>query len=312
MQSNAATKKIPRIGLRDVVDILRILILTVVAWTVPERHWASFARAAASLHARILARRLRVRRQHCEQLFGDRLGPAALDRLIKDNLAHGYTARLQGLREYWPAAWRPAIEVVGANHIENALARGHGVVLWVTPFAYSHLMTKRGLHAAGVQVTHLSRPGHGFSRSPFAKRFLNPIWTHIEDRHLMERVRISAPNDTRSALAILRERLRMNRVVSITVGSFARKTVEAAFFSGTLRLATGPLHLARTMDAVLLPVFSVRLDTGQIVVNVEGPLLGQREGQDDEPYESVIRRYVKRLESYVLRFPSQSYGALGL
>jgi len=210
---------------------------------------------------------------------------------------------MQGFREYRPGGWNPEIQVVGAAYIEAALARGCGVVLWINMFAYSDLVTKKGLHEAGYRISHLSRPHHGLSRTRFGIRFLNPVWTRVENRYLAERVTIH-DDEPASALATLRARLKENRIVSITVGDQARRTVEASIMGTTARVATGPLHLARSMNAVLIPVFTVMRDTGTLVVNVERPLMT---GDDDqaESYESVAQRHARMLEHYLQQFPGQ-------
>jgi lauroyl/myristoyl acyltransferase len=210
---------------------------------------------------------------------------------------------MQGFREYRPGGWNPEIQVAGAEYIETALARGCGVVLWINMFAYSDLATKKGLHEAGYRISHLSRPHHGISRTQFGIRVLNPVWTRIENRYLAERVTIH-DDDSGSALATLRTRLKENRIVSITVGDQAKRTVEVSIVGTTVRVATGPLHLARTMNAVLIPVFTVMRDTGTLVVNVERPLMT---GDDDraESYESVAQRHAWMLEHYLQQFPGQ-------
>ena len=98
--------------------------------------------------------------------------------------------------------------------------------------------------------------------------------------------------------------MKENQIVSITVGDNARRTVDVSFHGTKLRVATGPLHLARTMNAVLMPVFTVMRETGTIVVNVERPLMT---GDDDqsESYESVAQRHARTLEHYLLQCPDQ-------
>ncbi len=108
-----------------------------------------------------------------------------------------------------------------------------------------------------------------------------------------------------SALKTLRDRLDNNQVVSITFGRQARKTAQVAFMGSRLRLATGPVHLARTSKAVLLPVLTVRKDTGILTVHIESPLIQPAEDNSDEPYEAIIQKYAQKLEQYILNYPGQ-------
>ncbi len=300
------------IQVKDLIELVGIPILAVISWTVPERHWDSIARGIASLFASLRVGRtsLRVGRTRARQerhwrRFRDRIDPSKAKSIETTVYAHFYVARMQAYRDYRPGGWHPEIQVTGTEHIEAAREKGYGVLLWVAPFIYSDLVAKKGLHDAGYRVSHLSRPSHGFTPSLFGVRILNPIWTRIEDRYLAERVCIADGRGSGSALKTLYDRLEDNQVVSITFGREARKTAQVAFMGSSVRIATGPMHLARNSKAVLLPVYTVRRDTGILTVNIESPLIQPTEDNDDEPYEAIVQKYVQKLEEYVLSYPGQ-------
>ena len=108
-----------------------------------------------------------------------------------------------------------------------------------------------------------------------------------------------------AAVATLRDRLTENRIVSITVGRRANKTAHVPFLGSKLRLATAPVHLARTTGAALLPVFAVRTEPGHFAVMIEGPLIPPAGGDPDEPYEAVAQRCAEKLGEYILAYPDQ-------
>jgi lauroyl/myristoyl acyltransferase len=288
---------------RDISSIVQMALLTAISWIVPERRWPSIARDLARVVLRLKSRPGSTQLPSQWLMFVDGIKTTVLSRLPASSLAHRYVARMQGFREFRPGGWGPEIQIEGAKHIEWALSQGHGVVLWVAGFVYSDLVTKKGLHEAGYLVSHLSRPTHGISPTRFGVRILNPFWTRIENRYLAERV-VIRNNDSRAALAVLRARLKEGRIVSITVGDQARRTAEVNLPSTTVRIATGPLHLARTMNAVLLPVFTVIRKTGTIVVNVEGPLIGGGDEQG-KAYECLAQCYACKLEGYLQQYPDQ-------
>jgi lauroyl/myristoyl acyltransferase len=215
-------------------------------------------------------------------------------------------ARMQILALHRPRrSWQPKIKIHGLKHLEAALGRKSGALLWVSDFVYGSLITKMAFHQAGYAVSHLTRPQHGFSGSPYGVRVLNPAWTKIEDRFIAERVTIH-DEDTDGALELLRRRLAANRIVSITVGSWARRTLDLPFFEGTIRLATGPAHLAQVCHAPLLPVFTLRSDSEGYHVSVGAAIDEKTMSQGD--YGQAILSYVKTLEKYVLRYPDQWNG----
>jgi lauroyl/myristoyl acyltransferase len=93
-------------------------------------------------------------------------------------------------------------------------------------------------------------------------------------------------------------------VISITVGQQAARTAEVDFLDAKLLLATGPLHLARSTGAPLLPVFTVMDGAGRLVVHVERPLIAG-DGDQGESYEAIAQDYAQRLAPYLLRYPDQ-------
>ena len=127
----------------------------------------------------------------------------------------------------------------------------------------------------------------------------------IENRFIAEQITIDTENaDT--ILELLRSRLTANRVVSITVGNWARRTLDLPFFKGAIRIATGPAYLSQACHAPLLPVFTFRSDSGEYHVTIGSAIAGQTTSHGD--YAAMIMSYVKILEEYVLRYPDQWNG----
>ena len=306
MPRNLTSRKSLWITPTDILEIFRIPLYVLLARIVPERHWDTVARRAAALHTRVTAPRMRSGDLRRTELFGDRLPSMILSDLGRDTLAQYYLSRLQGFGDRRRRGWHPAIQVNGAEHIATALGEAHGVVLWVTPFLHSNLITKKGLHEVGIQVSHLSRAKHGFSNTRFGAALLNPIWQRIEDRYLAERVRIGPGATSQAALMALRGRLKDNRVVSITVGGQAGQTANVKLFSSALTIAIGPLRLVQAARSVLLPVFTMRTADGSFIVTVEGPLWRNGDARGHDAIETVLGGYVERLEDYILRHPDQA------
>src|SRR3989304_178177 len=157
------------------------------------------------------------------------------------------------LRSYLPGGWRPHLRVNGREHIDAGLARGHGVILWGGLFVSSNIVTKMALADAGHRGGHPpARPSPPFSGSRFGVRLLHPVQRRVEDRYLEERLLFAGRTGV-GALRSLHERLRENRVVSITVGDIAQNVVELPILGGRVSLAVGPLQLAPTTAAAPPP-----------------------------------------------------------
>ncbi len=240
--------------LRDVLQIGKLLPFTLTAWLLPPRLWRKAASATGwigksypdlSVYQDILGQKYST---------SEIAGISARRRSFRRELK----LQIFGLSGPW-RSWRPKINLNGDDYLQRALGAGHGAILWVLETSFSTLVVKMALHRHGYQACQLSRPGHGFSQSSFGIRFLNPIWTGVENRFIAERVLIVGESAT-EALAVVRERLAANRIVIITVAPLAHKFVEVPFFHGRLQLPTGPIRLALTTGAALLPVFAFTTD----------------------------------------------------
>jgi lauroyl/myristoyl acyltransferase len=220
-------------------------------------------------------------------------------------IAERWIECLPALRAWRPgAAWRPRIDLHGAERIEAALRGGHGAVLWVPLFRYSTWVTKVALFDAGYRVSHVSNAGHGLGATPLHLRWLNQLRTRKEEAHLRERLIISGT--ATSAMRTASHRLAENGLVSITLLPVATGSVAAPFFDRSFAVPLGPPRLSRLAHAPILPVFSTRHRSGRFAVTVEDDLLA-----NGATTEEAARRMVELLEQYCRRFPGQYTGWLG-
>jgi lauroyl/myristoyl acyltransferase len=244
-------------------------------------------------------------------LLGDRVSPCDAAELFQQWQNRSLELAMQILALRRPGRrWRPRIRVDGYENLAAALRRGAGALLWVSDFVYRPVIVPLAIRQAGFRSpVHLSRPEHGFSVSPFGVRFLNPVWVSVENRFLTERVVIKN-NDASAALNTLRNRLARNEIVSITVAETGRRTLDAKFLHGTLRVASGPIHLARTSGAPLLPIFAVRNPQGIYEVSIGRAL--PVDDVADPPYATTVLAYAAMLEPFVRKYPDQWNGWIAL
>jgi lauroyl/myristoyl acyltransferase len=284
----------------DLRDISRLLPLTLIAWLLPPPLWRKAA---------IAIRRFRPAADLClpvyPQVLGHRYSEAELAGISERRLAFLLEMKLQvlGLAGPW-RSWRPPIRLNGVAHLQSALERGRGAILWVTETPFHSVIVKMALHLAGYQAYQLSRPTHGFSSSPFGVRYLNPLWTRVEDRFLAERIMILGGSAT-DAVETLRKRLVANKIAIIAVNPNAHKLVEVPFLNAQIHLPTGPIRLARASGAALLLVFTLAKDNGEFEVTIEQSCLSHGDSIGDE---DVAADYARRLGHFVLDHPEQWVG----
>ncbi|MGI9365215.1 MAG: hypothetical protein ACR2O8_08530 [Rhizobiaceae bacterium] len=199
-------------------------------------------------------------------------------------MRNSITARLTALLAFLRAKFRAPpfdITIEGTEHIDAALAQGHGVVLWLADLVYTNYVQYIALRENGYTPSHLSRPEHGFSDTKFGLTFLNPIRQNFELKYLRERIvyRRESPNE---AGALIRQRLSGNGVVSIYASGYeGRKFVELDFLSGRLKVAAGAPGIAYKQGCPILPVFAVpNPDPLDFKVTIGKPLKLDNEDKD--------------------------------
>jgi lauroyl/myristoyl acyltransferase len=286
--------------LGDLSLIGKLTALTGVVWATPPRYWRHLAGLGISP--------AEGRSDSCRIIYRRALGiedEESLSALCAARRVCLREAKIQvmGLAGPW-RRWRPPIRLIGEGHLKAALARRKGVILWASPFLYSHLVFKMALHLSGYRVTQLSRPAHGFGGSRVAINVLNPVWMRVEERFLRERVMIRGA-DTQAPVKRLYERLAENGIVVITVGNEARHVSEVPFLRHRLRLAAGPVGIAQSSGATLLPAFAVRDADGAFEVTLEEPLPVPPLGAGREHFYATALALGRRIEAYARRFPEQ-------
>lgn len=288
----------PPISGLDLVLVAGLPVLAALAWALPVRRWPALCAALAPFQLRELVARPEAAAKAMARVLGGRIDEP--HRVLSRLAAHNLAAQLHLLRGLARGA-PPPVRLNGRERIDAALARGGGAVLWVGHFAYASLLAKVAWHQAGLAVSHLSHPRHGFSGSRFGMAVLNRLVRRVEDRYLGERVVMAADSPV-AALRTLERRLGDNRVVSISARDTARRPLRVPFLDGEIALGGGAIDLARRTGAALLPAFAVRDEDG-FVVAVEAPIGAEALARDE-----AARAYAAVLGRYVLRHPDQWLG----
>jgi hypothetical protein len=163
---------------------------------------------------------------------------AAADRAIGELYTGRLAAHLDLLRSL---VWGSDLRIVphGLGRIDAALARQRGVILWISDLVSAADVSKIALAGAGYRIKHLSRIEHGFSKSVFGIKCLNPIRLKFENQLLDERVVFDRMNPA-PAMTRLLDCLHGNGIVSIVASAHEGGTLaDVPFFAGRLRLALG-------------------------------------------------------------------------
>lgn len=237
-------------------------------------------------------------------VVGDRPANWINEHFRPDWLSQKYLAWMCLFACAWPRRWQPSQKLTGDNHIEFALAEGRGVLVLTSRFAFKDLMAKVSLALAGYKPRQLSHQSHGFSDGLLTRWFLNPIYKNVEDRFLEERLEFSG-KQTEHAKTTIKERLKDNQLVIVAAMPAGRKVSTLPFLHGQIKIATGAINIACDMNAPILPSFTIRNSDGEVQTIVEHPLDMPATGGREEAINHMLADYVRRLETYVARYPEQ-------
>lgn len=290
---------------RDLATLGRLSWSIPAALLLPESRWQALCGRAHLVGANLPGTRDKAA-PAIARAFGIPAELAA--RLGRQLQANRYELAMQCVRGLRPGGWDPQIAFEGRHILDAALAKRRGAILWVSHFVFAPNVVKMALHREGYELLHVSRPEHGFSSTRFGIAALNGIRTRFEDRHMAGRIVIDR---TRPAHAVFAARaaLAENKVVSFTGGAWeGLRFAEAPFLGARVRLAAGPITLAKLTGAALLPALGVRNDDGGFLVRIADPIDVTAALDADAALRSAAARYLSLLALDVHRYPDQWRG----
>jgi lauroyl/myristoyl acyltransferase len=291
----------------DALFMLEWPVLKFAAGIMPENWWADFAMWLERMKVRLGRPSPATLAPAIRQALGlDSLEEA--EAIAWRTAAGRIEHHIQVMKVMSAGGWGPEMRLEGEEHLKAALARGKGAITWVAHFCFNTQVTKMALKAGGYRVSHLSRPEHGFSKSQFGVRCLNPLRWDAELRYLDKRIIINRADpggSLREAQAVLED----NRIVSITAGAWeGRRVAHGRLLGGRYPLATGAPDLAQRTGAVLLPVFTTRI-AGSMAFRVKiGEPLAVEFEDKLEANRAATAGFLNALETAVVEYPDQWRG----
>ncbi len=254
--SNTTT---PLVTLNDLLWLLYLYPLRLLAIFLPR--WLLYALGRLSdpivhLHAR-------HRKKRAVPWIAQACGvsPSEARRIARQSLSNGIYRTLDELLLLRPSSARMlrCTGIDGLEHLEEAIARGKGVILLVGHFC-----------ANRVAVRHLAAQGHSplsvHNQSPanraggrFGKRFLQPRVVELQERANPDQVYIQDPD---CVLKIMR-RLRAGGLAVVQVdGRGGKKMIEYPFLGVPWRVPSGIYEIARVTDCAVVPMLALGRSSG--------------------------------------------------
>lgn len=236
----------------DIRTACLLLAGMAVVALLPRPYWARWCHLMAGSRLRKYIRKSYPSfAESVASVLGERSQEEMLG-LFRAALAARHRRLLLLCAEMAARAWKPNIELSGAEALRRALELGKGAIVWCNQFTAQNLVGKRALHEAGFNCHQVSVVEHGFSNSAFACRFLNPVLVRVENRYLGERV-VFGRADTLQVTRRISDILGNNGIVLITSNVYAGSSFAQTPLGvrGHMQWATTPVNFVARSGAAL-------------------------------------------------------------
>ena len=197
--------------------------------------------------------------------------------------------------------------VRGIEHIEHALAQGHGAILFENSFFGQRNAVKRILCARGFTAhqTHSREHLGGFfakGETQIRARVIRPFF-ETREKNFVASILYLPRGESLAVMRQLMNLLQRNEMVYLSgEGQIGHKHIEYKFLNGTRRFATGAIHLSKLTHTPLLPLFCWRDETDTLQLVIEPPL---EFPNDAHAAEIGMKQFAELLEKYICEFPKQ-------
>jgi KDO2-lipid IV(A) lauroyltransferase len=197
-----------------------------------------------------------------------------------------------------PEKIRREICVLGQEHLDEALARGKGVII-----LSAHL---GNFFLVGPRLTIEGYPAHALINQP-RKRLFSEF---IEYCRCRLRQRSIPARPRRHASRALLQVLRRNELAIVIADEFADeyksgKGISVPFFGRTVLGRRGVATLSLRAGAPVLPAYMIRDPIGRLALVIEPEITLLRSGQINAAIRENVIRIAQWLEAVVRRYPDQ-------
>ena len=193
------------------------------------------------------------------------------------------------------------VEVRGLEHLQEAVAAGHGAILVSGHFFAGRLirpaLAELGYPAMGVRGGRLREWGLGQLGKKLVQPELRRVWGDGNRDHVLV-------DDPDCVLKIVK-RLRSGGLVSLRLDvPFSRNVVERPFLGARFRFSTGFLEIARQTGCAVVPVLAVSAGS-TFAVSLDPPLRLRPAATREDFISESLPLLVSRLEFWIRQYPDQ-------
>ena len=241
----------------------------------------------------VLSKRYRkVALKNLRAAFANEKTDAEIRSIAKEVFKHFARGSLEFFRllSLTPEQIGEMIEFEGAEHIDNALAKGNGCIIITAHYGNWELLARK-LVLLGYSVNVIARDSDDPGMTGIATRIRETAGYKVFDRD-------------QSLLGVVRG-LRNNELLGILPDQNESHGIFVDFFSRPAKTAVGPAIFSLRSGAPLVPVFAARLGRGKYKAVAHPPVQFEPSGDEEKDIHDLTALIQKAIEKEVAANPSQ-------
>ncbi|MFC1704562.1 lysophospholipid acyltransferase family protein [Candidatus Omnitrophota bacterium] len=263
---------------------------------LPEHMIYGFATSFAKVAYYIAARYRRISLQSLRIAFGDEKSKEEIQGIAKTSIREFAKNSLELLYlTERPDLLRKKVRIKGARHLDEALAKGNGVIGVSAHFGNFPLIVCK-LSLEGYNVSVMARA----MRDEKVEEFFRTRRDNLNVKTIYSKPRKKCVDESLRSL-------RNKELVFIPLDqNFGSGGIFVDFFGRQAATATGPAVFALRTKAPILPMFIIRESDNAHTVLIEEPIYLDEKATDTQ---ATIRKYIqeitKVIERYIRKYPQE-------
>jgi KDO2-lipid IV(A) lauroyltransferase len=234
-------------------------------------------------------------RQNLLRVFGDNIEKWKLDRMVFKTFESFALFMYEFLiiRKLNKKTQPFLVTPVGFEKVEKALKAGKGAIM-VT----GHI---GNWEWGAAMLTYLGHPA-----TVIATRFKNKFVTKFYyDRRIQQGMEVAYLDE--AVRKTLRKVKKNGCVAILSDRDYTGQGMEMEFFGTKTRIPAGGLLLGLRSGAAVIPAFAIRVGMCRYHVIFDDPIQLESKGYQEEDMRKDMEKWVKVLEKYVRKYPTQWY-----
>jgi lauroyl/myristoyl acyltransferase len=298
------------ITVRDLY-LLGIVALIQANWCFSFRLRSLLVKSLAFIVYRSSGTKRRLSEKNLSEAFGGQMCEDSVRAIIKSSFCQIWHETFSIPSPSVPEFALKGVDIRGLEHLQIAMNKGKGAILWESSFFGRRLLAKQILRQHGFAVDQVHGENHlgGFGHDRgSASRTQHLVWRFFEncERPFVREILYFKGRSSPAFIKVLRERLKQNGIICISADAQrGHKFIAVSMLGRTDFFPTATVSLAKLTGAPILPLFCIQESGDTVRLIIESPIPIEANGDRERCQEQTLIRYVSLLESYIKKYPEQ-------